>query len=59
VCSSDLLKRAERAGADTWAEMPFMWKNEDDGMQTIFVLLEEPGTSKAATQVHKQPASCL
>lgn len=47
----DELKQAERAGADTWAEMPFLWKNEDDGMQTIFICLEEPGTSKAATLV--------
>ena len=45
----DELKRAERAAALSWSEMPTLWKNEDgDTMQKIFVCLEEPGTSKMA-----------
>jgi|EP01046_Picozoa_sp_COSAG06_P003606 voltage-gated potassium channel len=48
----DELKKAERAAALSWSEMPTLWKNEDgDTMQTIFVCLEEPGTSKTALVV--------
>eukprot|EP01043_Picozoa_sp_COSAG02_P053115 COSAG02_NODE_5822_length_4016_cov_7.403321_3_plen_480_part_00 len=48
----DELKRAERSAAMTWAELPGIWKSEDGNTAaTIFVCLEEPGTSKAATVV--------
>ena len=47
----DELKRAERS-AKTWSEMPGIWKSEDgNSATTIFVCLEEPGTSKVATVV--------
>lgn len=48
----DELKRAERASAQSWADMPTVWKSEDGNTaETIFVMLEEPGTSKMATVV--------
>ena len=48
----DELKRAERAAAKSWSEMPGIWKSEDgNSATTIFVCLEEPGTSKAATGI--------
>lgn len=43
------LERLERASKKPFSEQEWFWKNPDDMAQSIFVVLDEPGTSKLAT----------
>ena len=48
--NEDELKASERSAHISWAETPRMWLSPDnDQKQTLFVILDEPGSGKIAT----------
>ena len=48
--NEDELKASERSAHTSWAETPRMWVSPDnDKKQTLFVILDEPGSGKIAT----------